>query len=368
MQFPIRLAPRRIPGRLMQWASPVAALLLTVLAGAFLFTCLSQDPIKALYVFLIAPLESLRGWAEVGIKMTPLLLCAAGLVVCFRASIWNIGAEGQFLLGAIAGGWAALMCPEGAGHWYLAIVIAAGIAGGALWAAITAALKDFFYANEILVSLMLVYVAQFFLAWCVQGPLQDPDGLGFPQSALFPASASMPVILGGTRLHLGFAVAVVAAIVVEVMLAYMFIGFQLKVSGMAPLAAKYAGFRPRKLLWVSMLISGALAGLAGVAEVTGPVGQLALNISPGYGFAAIIVAFVGRLSPAGCIPAAFVMALFYLGGELGQSRLGLPSSITGVYQGMLLFFLLVCDAMIYLKPVWVGFSDRSAAQRKGGAA
>ena len=141
----------------------------------------------------------------------------------------------------------------------------------------------------------------------------------------------------------------------------MFIGLQFKVSGVAPLAAKYAGFRPRRLLWTAMMISGGLAGLAGVCEVTGPVGQLTLNISPGYGFAAIIVAFVGRLSPAGCIPAAFVMALFYLGGELGQSRMGLPSSVTGVYQGMLLFFLLVCDAFIFFKPVWVGFSGR-----KGG--
>lgn len=361
MQFPVRLVARRTPGCMM-WLSPVLALGLTVLFGAILFAMLGKDPLNALYVFLIAPLETLRGWAEVGVKMTPLLLCAAGLVVCFRASIWNIGAEGQFLAGAISGGWAALACPDGIGHWYLVIVLLAGIAGGAFWGGITALLKDKFNANEILVSLMLVYVAQFGLAYCVQGPLQDPDGLGFPQSALFASAASMPVILGGTRLHLGFVLAVVAALVIQVMMVRMFIGFQLKVSGMAPLAAKYAGFRPKRLLWVSMLISGGLAGLAGVAEVAGPVGQLTLNISPGYGFAAIIVAFVGRLSPAGCIPAALVMALFYLGGELGQSRLGLPSSITGVYQGMLLFFLLICDSLIYFKPVWQGFTERKLSK------
>lgn len=357
MQFPVRLVARRSPGAMM-WLSPVLALALTVVFGAILFAMLGKNPANALYVFLIAPLETLRGWAEVGVKMTPLLLCAAGLVVCFRASVWNIGAEGQFLAGAITGGWAALNCPEGVGHWYLIVVLLAGVAGGAFWGGITALLKDKFHANEILVSLMLVYVAQFGLAYCVQGPLQDPEGLGFPQSALFGASASMPIILGGTRLHLGFALAIIAALVIQVMMVRMFIGFQLKVSGMAPLAAKYAGFRPQRLLWASMLISGGLAGLAGVAEVTGPVGQLTLNISPGYGFAAIIVAFVGRLSPAGCIPAAFVMALFYLGGELGQSRLGLPSSITGVYQGMLLFFLLICDSLIYFKPVWQGFGER----------
>ena len=202
MQFPVRLVARRTPGCMM-WLSPVLALGLTVLFGAILFAMLGKDPLNALYVFLIAPLETLRGWAEVGVKMTPLLLCAAGLVVCFRASIWNIGAEGQFLAGAISGGWAALACPDGIGHWYLVIVLLAGIAGGAFWGGITALLKDKFNANEILVSLMLVYVAQFGLAYCVQGPLQDPDGLGFPQSALFASAASMPVILGGTRLHLG---------------------------------------------------------------------------------------------------------------------------------------------------------------------
>lgn len=359
MQFPVRLTARRNPGR-MAWISPVLALVLTVVFGAVLFALLGRNPLHALYVFLVAPLESLRGWAEVGVKMTPLLLCAVGLVVCFRASVWNIGAEGQFLAGAVAGGWAALVIPEGAGHWYLIIVLLAGIAGGAFWGGITALLKDKFHANEILVSLMLVYVAQFGLAYCVQGPLQDPDGLGFPQSALFASAASMPVIVPGTRLHLGFALALAAAVIVQILMARMFIGFQLKVSGMAPLAAKYAGFRPRRLLWTSMLISGGLAGLAGVAEVAGPVGQLTLSISPGYGFAAIIVAFVGRLSPAGCVPAAFVMALFYLGGELGQSRLGLPSSITGVYQGMLLFFLLICDSLVYFKPVWQGWGGRKS--------
>ncbi len=361
MQFPIRLMPRQEAGA-YKWLSPVVALLLTVIAGAILFACLGKDPIQSLYVFLIAPLETLRGWSEVGIKMTPLLLCAAGLVVCFRANVWNIGAEGQFLMGAIFGGWAALQCPDGIGAWYAVVVIAAGVIGGIFWAGIVALLKDKFHANEILVSLMLVYVAQFALAYCVQGPLQDPEGLGFPQSPMFAASASLGSILPGTRLHVGFVLAIVAAIAVELMMAKMFLGFQFKVSGMAPLAAKYAGFRPPRLLWISMLISGGLAGLAGIVEVMGPVGQLTLNISPGYGFAAIIVAFVGRLSPAGCIPAAFVMALFYLGGELGQSRLGLPSSITGVYQGMLLFFLLICDVWICFKPVWVGFNGKGGAK------
>ena len=359
MQFPIKLVPRADVSSRSKWISPIGALLLTILAGAMLFAGLGKDPLQALYVFLIAPLESLRGWCEVGVKMTPLLMCAVGLVVCFRANIWNIGAEGQFVMGAIAGGWVALQAGPETGSWFLIPVLLAGIAGGAIWGAVVALLRDRFNANEILVSLMLVYVAQFWLAYCVQGPMQDPEGLGFPQSPLFAAVASMPSMISGTRLNLGFGFAVLAAVLVQIMMARMFIGFQIKVSGMAPMAAKYAGFRPRRLIWLSMLISGSLAGLAGICEVAGPVGQLSLNISPGYGFAAIIVAFVGRLSPLGCIPAAFVMALFYLGGELGQSRLGLPSSITGVYQGMVLFFLLICDVWIVFKPRWVGFASGS---------
>ncbi len=362
MQFPIRLAVRPEPSKVMRCLSPVAALVLTVVVGAALFAFLGKDPLSSLYVFLVAPLENLRGWCEVGVKMTPLLLCAAGLTLCYRANIWNIGAEGQLIMGAVSGAWAALLCPPEAGQLYVVVVLLAGVAGGALWGGVTAVLKDVFHANEILVSLMLVYVAQFFLAWCLQGPLQDPDGFGFPQSPLFEAAACVPTIPGFGRLGWGFVIAVVLALTGALLMSRFFIGFQIRVSGMAPMAAKYAGFKPSRLIWTVMLISGGCAGLAGICEAAGPVGQLTLNISPGYGFAAIIVAFAGRLSPVGCIPAAFVLALFYLGGELGQSRLGLPSSITGVYQGLLLFFLLICDVWVLYRPTWVGFEKKEGAK------
>lgn len=344
-----RLVPRPEPNPIMRWVSPILALTLTVVSGFFLFAACGKNPLTSLYVFFFAPMETLRGLSEVCLKMTPLLLCAAGLVVCFRANVWNIGAEGQLIFGAIVGGALALQCGPETGRAYVALVLIAGAVGGALWAALVAWLKESFHANEILVSLMLVYVAQFFLAYCVQGPLQDPQGLGFPQSPMFAEAASLPVLFSGTRLNAGFLIALAVASGLGIMMRRMLIGFELTVSGMAPRAAKYAGFQPKRLVWVSLLISGACAGLAGVCEVTGPVGQLALSISPGYGFAAIIVAFVARLSPLGCIPASFIMALFYLGGELAQTRLGLPSSVTGVYQGMLLFFLLLCDVCIFFR-------------------
>jgi simple sugar transport system permease protein len=218
--------------------------------------------------------------------------------------------------------------------------------GGAAWAAITAWLRDRFHANEILVSLMLVYVAQLLLAWLVHGVWKDPDGFGFPQSQLFEPAARMPIVLPGTRLNLGFVLALAAAGTLWWLLARTVVGFQLKVAGLAPLAARHAGFSERRLLWFALLLSGALAGIAGGVEVAGPIGQLTPTISPGYGFAAIIVAFVGRLHPVGIVLASFVMALFYIGGELAQSRLGLPSALTGIYQGLLLFFLLACDTLI----------------------
>lgn len=352
MTLPIALVPRAEPARIMQWVSPLLAIVLTLLAGALLFALIGQDPAQGLKVFLWDPLATRRGWSELGLKSTPLILCAVGLAVCFRANVWNIGAEGQLIAGAIAGGGIALLATRDSSGVFVPAVLAAAALGGAAWAAITAWLRDRFNANEILVSLMLVYVAQLLLAWLVQGAWKDPEGFGFPQSKLFESAARMPIVLTGTRLNIGFALALAAVAALWLMLGRMVIGFQLKVAGLAPLAARYAGFSERRLLWFALLLSGALAGLAGGIEAAGPIGQLTPTISPGYGFAAIIVAFVGRLHPLGIVFASFVMALFYIGGELAQSRLGLPSALTGVYQGLLLFFLLACDTLILYRPVW----------------
>jgi general nucleoside transport system permease protein len=346
LNVPISLVPRGAPSRLWTWASPLVALLLTVACGMLLFGLLGRSPWQAVSMFFVEPLSSRRAVAEVLLKATPLVLCAAGLALCFRANVWNIGAEGQLILGGIAGGAVALAAGSGAGGWTVAAVIVAAAAGGMAWASITAWLRDRFYANEILVSLMLVYVAQLLLSYLVHGPLKDPAGYGFPQSPLIERAARMPIVLEGTRLHLGFLLALAAAAAVWLVLARTVIGFQLRVAGLAPMAARYAGFSARRALWTSLLASGALAGIAGGAEVAGPIGQLTPSVSPGYGFAAIIVAFVGRLHPIGIVGAAFVMALFYIGGELAQSRLGLPSSLTGIYQGLLLLFLLGADTLI----------------------
>ena len=345
-----KLEARATPSVLMGWLSPVLAVLLTVLCGAALFMALGKDPIAGLSVFLLEPMKDLRGWSELGMKVAPLLLIAVGLAICFRANVYNIGAEGQLVIGAASGGAAGLYLDDGNGGFaVITLVLLAGMAGGMAWAALTAFLRDRYNANEILVSLMLVYVAQLLLSYLVYGVLKDPEGFNFPQSKLLSDGLLLPIVIPDTRLHLGIVFAVLASAAGWLFLSKSIAGFRLRVGGAAPLAARYAGFSSRKALWTALLICGALSGLAGVCEVLGPLGQLTPAVSPGYGFAAIIVAFVGRLHPVGVVFSSFIMALFYIGGELAQSRLGLPAAITGVFQGILLFALLACDVLIQYK-------------------
>ena len=348
------LQPRAQPSLWMAWFSPVLAVLLTMVCGMILFLAVGKDPLASLSVFFLEPIKDVRGWSEVGVKVAPLLLISVGLAICFRANVFNIGAEGQLVIGAITAGAVVLYFDDetNGGFWLITLALFAGAAGGMLWASIVAWLRDRFNANEILVSLMLVYVAELLLSYLVHGVLIDPDGFGFPQSRLFSEGFLLPIVLEGTRLHLGMVLAIIAALAGWLYLSKSFSGFKLSVGGMAPRAARYAGFSSRRSLWTCLLVSGALAGVAGAAEVMGPIGQLTPSVSPGYGFAAIIVAFVGRLHPIGVVFSSFVMALLYIGGELSQSRLGMPSAITGIFQGILLFSLLACDVLIHNKLSW----------------
>lgn len=330
----------------MIYGSPLLALVLTLLSGFVLFSALGKDPLQAFYTFFISPIDNRYGLGELGVKAAPLLLCATGLAVGFRGGVWNIGAEGQLTLGAICGGGLALALPDASGFWLLPLIIVAGALGGMAWAAIPALLKTRFNANEILVSLMLSYVALQVLGYLVHGPWRDPSGFNFPESAIFSSAATLPILLDGTRLHLGAALALAGVVVIWILLSRTALGFQLKVVGQADRAAAYAGFSRNRIIWFSLLLGGGMAGIAGLCEVAGPIGQLLPSISPGYGFAAIIVAFLGRLHPIGILLSSLLMALLYLGGEAAQIELGLPQAVTGLFQGMLLFFLLASDVFI----------------------
>ncbi len=329
----------------MAIASPFLAVALTLVVGAMIFAAIGVNPARGLYVLFVEPLT--QGWSlqELVVKATPLVLIACGLLVCYLANTWNIGAEGQFVMGGVVGSILPVLLPDFANPLTLPLMLVMGILGGMGWAAIPAFLKVRFGTNEILTSLMLVYVAQLFLDWLVRGPWRDPGGYNFPESRVFSAAASMPV-LGDGRMSIGAIIALVVVAALAVLLSRTLKGFEIKVLGQAPRAGAFAGFSQKKMIVFAFLLAGGLAGLAGIMEVSGSIGQLLPSISPGYGFAAIIVAFLGRLNPLGALVAGLVLALSYIGGESAQIALGVSEKITRVFQGMLLFFVLACDTLI----------------------
>src|SRR6218665_1499204 len=355
-----RLEPRPAASRLWSYGSPLLALALTVLIGTALFIALGKDPVRGLQLFFWEPLKSRYALGELMVKATPLLLIALGLALWFRPNVWNIGAEGQYGIGAVSAGGVAVLANQRTGAWIWPAILLAGVLGGMDWAALVALLRDRFHANEILVSLMLLYVAALVLGYLVYGPWKDPLGYNFPQTRMFDKGTQIPRLMPGSRMTIGLLLALAGAAALWVYLFRTRAGFALQVGGLAPAAARYAGFCPRRALWTALLISGGAAGLAGALEVAGPIGQLTPHVPAGYGFAAIIVAFVGRLHPAGMMVSALLMSMFYIGGELAQSRLGLPKSLTGVFQGLLLFTLLACDTLI-------AYRVRRGAGAKGGA-
>ena len=348
----IKLEMRPQPSAFWVYASPVLALLVTVAIGVWLFIALGKDPVKGLQVFFWEPIKSPYALSELMVKATPLLIIALGLAVCFRSNVWNIGAEGQFVIGAVAAGGVALLADKTTGPWITPAILLAGVLGGMAWAGVVAWLKGSFNANEILVSLMLVYVADMVLSYLVFGPWKDPNGYNFPQTKTFEAVTQIPRLMQGSRVNVGIVLALLGVLGLWLFLFRTFAGFRQEVSGLAPAAARYAGFSSRRALWVALLVSGGAAGLAGALEVAGPIGQLTPYVPAGYGFAAIIVAFVGRLHPVGVVFSALLMSMFYIGGELAQSRLGLPKSLTGVFQGLLLFNLLACDTLMSYRLTW----------------
>jgi simple sugar transport system permease protein len=346
----ITLVKRPTPSKTWSWATPIVAILATMIAGGILFAVLGKNPIEAIRVIFYDPLFGpnaayFRG--QLLVKAAPLILIAAGLAVGFRAGIWNIGAEGQYIIGAISGAALALAVYPAESAWLFPAMVVLGALGGMLWGMIPALLRVWFNTSEILVSLMLVYVAQNLLAYMAFGPLKNPQGFGFPGSRnlqQYP-SAHNPELIAGTGAHWGVMVAIVAVIATYVLMHRHLAGFRIRVAGEAPRAARFAGVNPSRLVMVCLMLSGALAGMAGLFEVAGPNGQITDGFNSGYGFTAIIVAFLGRLHPIGILLAGLLMALTYIGGDMAQLVLQLPAAAIQVFQGMLLFFLLGLDVL-----------------------
>lgn len=363
----IELIKRPEQSKLFSALSPLIAFGITVLAGAILFALLGKDPAVALYTYFIEPLTEVWSLHELAIKAAPLILIAVGLSVCFVSNNWNIGAEGQFVMGAIAGSFVPIMFPNFQNPLLLPTMLIMGMLGGAAYAFIPAFLKARFNTNEILTSLMLVYVAGLFLDWLVRGPWRDPAAMNFPQAPRFSGYALLPELFPAAgRANLGIVFAIVAAVIVWLMMSRALKGFELRVIGQSPRAGRFGGFSAQRTVIFAFLVSGALAGLAGISEVSGAIGRLQPQISPGYGFAAIIVAFLGRLNPLGIIAAGFVLALSYLGGEAAQIAVGVTDKTVRAFQGVLLFSVLACDTLIRYQIRLVPTSTREPVEATHG--
>lgn len=342
----LALERREAPLEVMRWAAPLMAFALTLVVSVPLLLAIGLDPIATFRVFLFEPLRTAYGISEWLLKASPLILIAVGLSIGFRANVWNIGAEGMFTMGAIASVWLGLHAGSTGGIWLLPAMLIAGALGGALWAAIPAYLKTRHNTSEILVSLMLNYVAALILSYLVNGPMQDPQGMNYPQTASLEPAAMFTPLVAGLRINGSLFITLATVIAAWIFTERGFFGFQMRVSGVAPGAARYAGFSQTRMVWISLLAGGAAAGVAGTMEAAGPLGQLSPSISPGYGFAAIIVAFVGRLSPLGCVLGGLLLSLMYMGGEAVQMALDVPAALARSFQGLLLFFLLAADVTI----------------------
>ena len=336
---------------------PILSIFLTIIFGLLIFTFLGFDPGETLYQIFISPFSRIDRISDILVKSCPLIIVGIGLMFCFRANVWNIGAEGQFIMGTLLAGSFALLFPNTETKVLLICMIFVGFIGGALWALIPAILKTKLNVNEILVSLMLVYVAMLFIDFIVRGPLRDPMSFGFPLSKPYPDGAlinkiSFPGIGYLGQLHYG-----IIFIILLIPLSWIFInktlgGFQINVLGLAPKAARFAGFSQDKITITVLLLSGGLAGIAGVIEVSANIGQLQPEVSFGYGFTAIIVAFLGRLSPVGILIAGIVIATVKLGADNAQMTMGVPKVVTGLFEGILLFFLLTGETLQKYKIKW----------------
>jgi simple sugar transport system permease protein len=356
----LELQKRKQPSRRMLYLTPVISVLLTMIAGATIFSLLGYDGPGAVWAIFFVPVLDIGAWQDLGIKAAPLILIATGLSIGFRANVWNIGAEGQYVMGGLAGTGVALATWELEGWWILPAMCFAGVIGGALYAAIPAFLKTKLNVSEILSSLMLTYVSIQLLYFLMRGPWKDPEGFNFPQSRMFNDSQLLPEI-GNTFVHLGVPIAFIVAVIAWYVLSKTVFGFEIRVVGAAPHAARYGGFNQKRTIWLALLAGGGFAGFAGILEAAGPYGQMVPQFPTGYGFTAIIVAFLGRLHPAGIVLGALILAISYVGGEIAQSSIGLPNAASGLFQAMMLFFLLATDIL-------VTYRLRFGGARSGGAA
>jgi general nucleoside transport system permease protein len=342
----IRFEKRPEPSRFMRLFTPIAAVFLTMVFGALLIDALGFDGQQTIKEVFFTPVLAFYKWQDVAAKAAPLIIIALGLSLGNEAKVWNIGAEGQYIVGALAGAFVAYLTPNVQTNLVIIPMLLAGIVGGALWAAIPAVLKTRYKVNEVLSSLMLVYVALQLLSYLITGPWKDPQGHNFPQTAAFTPAQLLPHTIPGTFIPPGLVIAFILMLVFWLVMKRSIYGFDVRVSGAAPHAARYGGFDASRTIWSTMMISGGMAGLAGILEATSQLGQINLGFPSGFGFTAIIVSFLGRLHPVGVFIAGIVIAITSVGGQVAQTVVHVPAAVGSIFQAMMLFLILAGDILV----------------------
>ena len=342
----LRLEKRQAPSMAMLVATPVAAVLLTMVIGGVVFDLIGINGFKAVVDIFLTPLLASYKWQDVALKAAPLIIIALGLSLGNRAQVWNIGAEGQYVIGALSAAGVGIAFGTTGGFFVIVLMVLAGVAGGAFWAAWPALLRTRFNVNEILSSLMLTYVSFQVLSYLVGGPWKDPNGRNFPATAPLVPDQTLPILVPGTTVHLGVLIAVILPFVFWVLMSKAVFGYQVRVVGSSPNAARHGGFDAKATIWATLLIGGGMAGLAGALEFAGVLHKVDLGFPSGYGFTGIIVAFLGRLNPIGCLIAGIVLAVTYVGGQVAQTSVHIPNSTAGIFQAMMLFFILASDILV----------------------
>lgn len=337
----IRMLPYKLeynPHIKVGWYVPLLSIIVALLICAVFILLNGMNPITVYTKMLQGAFGSSFGISETVVKAIPLLLCGLGVAVAYRIAIWNIGAEGQFLLGAIGATAITIFLPNLPGALYIPLMLIGGIAAGAIWGLFTAFPRTHFQVNELITSLMLNYVALLLLNYLVYEAWRDPAGFNFPGTPEF-TPYQMLANIGGTRLHVGLIFALLAVVILGFVLKKTRWGYELKLLGANPIVAKNAGIKINKHILIVMMISGGLAGLAGAIEVSGVAGRLMYGISPGYGYTAIIVAWLAKLNPWAMILTSLFIGGLIIGGYSVQ-KIGLPLSFSSMLQGAILFCLI----------------------------
>ncbi len=355
----IRIVKTREKSKKQQMLLRLAAFVLALCAGGLFLLVLGNNPF-AIYGTILSGAFRSEMAIQATIKlMIPLLIASLGVMLAFKMKFWNIGGEGQLIMGGVFASYFALFHADWPGFILFPVMFIAGIIGGGIWALIPAFFKVKFGTNETLFTLMLNYIALYLVSWLQEGPWRDPAANGFPKIASFDKSAVLPKLFG---VQIGWVIALILVAVLFVYLRYTKQGYEISVVGESRATATYAGMNVQKIILRTMFLSGAVAGIAGMVQVTGSDRTLTTGVAGGVGFTAIIVAWLAQLNPVSSLIIAFLFSVLEKGSSVVQSQFGLSTDCADVLQGIILFFVLGCEFFIRYKFV----RDKKQSAAEGG--